>query len=81
MENLPFDWRVGFGMKSLLGENYGGGPISQLWCFGDTSDATPVLASVAIGRINQTNPWVVRGVDSVPLIEFLDYKERNWLKK
>jgi hypothetical protein len=26
----------------------------------------PVLANVAIGKINQTNPWVGRGIDSVP---------------
>jgi hypothetical protein len=27
----------------------------------------PALANVAIGKINQSNPGVVRGIDSVPL--------------
>ena len=42
--------------------------ISLGWCFGDTSDI-PALANVAIGKINQTNPGVVRGIDSVPYVE------------
>jgi len=29
------------------------------------SDDIPALANVAIGKINQTNPGVVRGIDSV----------------
>jgi hypothetical protein len=32
----------------------------------DLSDDIPALANVAIGKINQTNPGVVRGIDSVP---------------
>ena len=38
MDNLTFDWRVGFGMKSVWGGNYGGESISQIACVGDMSD-------------------------------------------
>jgi hypothetical protein len=40
--------------------------ITQLSCFGDTSDDILYAANLAIGKINQTNPGVVRGIDSLP---------------
>jgi hypothetical protein len=49
--------------------------ISPISHFGDLSDDgllikhlldIPALANVAIGKINQTNPMVVRGIDSAP---------------
>jgi hypothetical protein len=40
--------------------------ISKIRRFGDMSDEIPALANVAIGKINQTNPGVVRGIDSLP---------------
>jgi hypothetical protein len=40
--------------------------ISQNRTFGDTSDDILSLANVSIGKINQTNPGVVRGRGSVP---------------
>ena len=42
------------------------GNISQVCRFGDLSDDIPALAIGAIGKINQTNPEMVRGIDSVP---------------
>ena len=38
MDNLNFDWLLGFGMKSLGGGNHRLGSISQVWRFGDLSD-------------------------------------------
>jgi hypothetical protein len=37
VDNLTFDWRVGFGMKSPWEGDYGGGFISQFACVGDLS--------------------------------------------
>jgi hypothetical protein len=38
MDNLNFDWPLGFGMKSLGEEDHRLGSILQIACFGDTSD-------------------------------------------
>jgi hypothetical protein len=49
MDNLTFDWWVGFGMKSLWGGNYGGGSISQITRVGDLSDLYPSYAVTNAG--------------------------------
>jgi hypothetical protein len=41
--------------------------ISQIESISDTSDDIPNLANVAIRKINQTNPGVTRGIDSLPV--------------
>jgi hypothetical protein len=40
--------------------------LYQKGLFVDMLDDIPALAIGAIGKINQTNPEVVRGIDSVP---------------
>jgi hypothetical protein len=50
MDNLTFDWWVGFGMKSLWGGNYGGGSISQITRVGDLSDGICIPATLSLTR-------------------------------
>jgi hypothetical protein len=57
MENITFDRRVGFEIKSPWGGDYGGGSISQIGCVGDTPDNIQDSSSCAIGDRNQKNPW------------------------
>jgi hypothetical protein len=69
MENLNFDWPLGFGMKSLGGGDHCLRSISQIACFGDMSDEIPAFANLAIGDINQMSP----GATLCPTLPVLPY--------
>jgi len=48
MDNLNFDWPLGFGMKSLGGGDHRLGSISQIGSLGDTSDDVEVTQQYEI---------------------------------
>jgi hypothetical protein len=51
MDTPTFVWLIGFGMKSILGGNYGGGSISQITCVGDTSDGICITTMLRVRRV------------------------------
>jgi hypothetical protein len=61
MDNLNFDWPLGFEMKSLVeGRGHHLGPISQIARFVDTSDeitGMTVIWNMLYGRSKSLNIW------------------------